>query len=73
MRVPRRARQKSLSEALRTIHERRGSVTENAHELAEALKAPVSLKLIVSLRDEVLAERVEQYTDHLSYCVRSGT
>lgn len=44
---PRRSRQKSLSEALRTIHNRRASVTENAHELAEALKAPVSPKLVV--------------------------
>ena len=44
---PRRGRQKSLSEALRNIHNRRGSVSENAHEIAEALKAPVSLKLMV--------------------------
>lgn len=44
----RRARQKSLSEALRNIHNRRGSVSDNAHEIAEALKAPVSPKLIVS-------------------------
>lgn len=43
----RRARQKSLSEALRTIKDRSGSVGENAHDLAEALKAPVSPRLIV--------------------------
>lgn len=43
----RRIRQKSLSEALRTINTRRGSVSENAHEIAEALKAPVSYTLIV--------------------------
>ena len=43
----RRARQKSLSEALITIHNRRASISDNAHEIAEALKAPVSVKLIV--------------------------
>ncbi|KAI9800405.1 MAG: suppressor of loss of ypt1 [Piccolia ochrophora] len=42
----RHGRQKSLSDAIKTIRTRRGSVTENAQELAEALKAPVSPKLI---------------------------
>lgn len=41
-------RQKSLSDAIRTIRGRRASVSENAHELAEALKAPLSVKLTVS-------------------------
>ena len=40
-------RQKSLSDAFRTIRSRKASVGENAHELAEALKAPVSIKIIV--------------------------
>ena len=46
---PRRqhGRQKSLSDAIRTIRGRRASVSENAHELAEALKAPLSVKLTV--------------------------
>ena len=44
---PRHGRQKSLSEAIRTIRTRNGSVSANAHEIAEALKAPVSFKLIV--------------------------
>lgn len=39
---------KSVSEALNKFRARQGSVSENAHELAEALKAPVSYKLIVS-------------------------
>ncbi|KAI9883843.1 MAG: hypothetical protein M1823_004372 [Watsoniomyces obsoletus] len=43
----RHGRQKSLSEAFKTIKERRGSVSANAHELADALKAPVSPRLIV--------------------------
>ncbi|MCJ1391471.1 suppressor of loss of ypt1 [Xylographa bjoerkii] len=43
---PRHGRQKSLSEAIRTIRTRNGSVSANAHEIAEALKAPVSIKLI---------------------------
>ncbi|GAW15845.1 hypothetical protein ANO14919_052670 [Xylariales sp. No.14919] len=40
-------RQKSIGEAFRTIRERRGSVSQNAHEIADALRAPVSAKLIV--------------------------
>lgn len=51
----RHGRQKSLSEAIRTVRDRKGSVTQNAHEIAEALKAPVSGKLIVRIRDESLA------------------
>lgn len=43
----RHGRQKSLSEAIRTIRTRRGSVSQNAHELADALKAPVSPTLVV--------------------------
>ncbi|KAF2146113.1 uncharacterized protein K452DRAFT_283400 [Aplosporella prunicola CBS 121167] len=43
----RHGRQKSLSEAWRTIKTRRGSVSQNAHEIAGALKAPVSAKLIL--------------------------
>ncbi|KZF20653.1 putative ER to Golgi transport protein [Xylona heveae TC161] len=39
-------RQKSLSDALKTIRTRRGSVSANAHEIADALKAPVSPRLI---------------------------
>jgi solute carrier family 35 protein E1 len=41
-------RQKSLSDALRTIRTRRASVSANAQEIADALKAPVSPKLIVN-------------------------
>lgn len=43
----RHGRQKSLSEALRTIRTRKGSVSQNAHEIADALKAPLSPKLIM--------------------------
>lgn len=42
-------RQKSLSDALKTIRTRRGSVSQNAHEIADALKAPVSPRLIVRM------------------------
>lgn len=42
-------RQKSLSEAYKHIRTRKGSVSANAHEIAEALKAPVSWKLVVCL------------------------
>ena len=41
-------RQKSLTDAFRTIRGRRGSISQNAHELGDALKAPVSPKLVVS-------------------------
>ncbi|KAI5457262.1 triose-phosphate transporter family-domain-containing protein [Mariannaea sp. PMI_226] len=40
-------RQKSLSEALHNIRTRNGSVSHNAQEIADALKAPISPKLIV--------------------------
>ncbi|KAI1045208.1 hypothetical protein LB505_004981 [Fusarium chuoi] len=40
-------RQKSLTDAIRTIRGRNGSVSQNAHEIADALRAPVSPKLIV--------------------------
>ncbi|KAF2462359.1 putative ER to Golgi transport protein [Lineolata rhizophorae] len=43
----RHVRQKSLSEAWRNIRTRQGSVSDNAHELADALKAPLSPKLIL--------------------------
>ncbi len=42
-------RQKSISEAIHTIRTRKGSVSANAAELADALKAPVSVRLIVRL------------------------
>jgi solute carrier family 35, member E1 len=38
---------RSVSDALNKFRTRQGSVSENAHELAEALKAPVSYTLIV--------------------------
>ncbi|ATY67491.1 glucose-6-phosphate phosphate translocator 1 [Cordyceps militaris] len=41
------ARQNSLSDAFRTIRTRNGSLSQNAHELADALKAPVSPKLVI--------------------------
>lgn len=47
-------KRRSVSDAINNFRTRQGSVTENAQELAEALKAPVSYKLIVStfLRDD---------------------
>ncbi|KAI0137151.1 triose-phosphate transporter [Xylariales sp. AK1849] len=41
------SRQKSITEAFRTIRDRNGSVSQNVHEVADALKAPMSAKLIV--------------------------
>lgn len=48
---------KSVSEAINKFRTRQGSVSENAHELAEALKAPVSYKLIVSATIPLSASR----------------
>ena len=47
----RHGRQKSLSEAISTVRTRgRGaSINENVHEIAESLKAPVSMKLVVGV------------------------
>ncbi|KAH7311739.1 triose-phosphate transporter family-domain-containing protein [Stachybotrys elegans] len=39
-------RQKSLGDAFRTIRARNGSMSQNAHEIAGALRAPVSPRLI---------------------------
>lgn len=47
-------RQPSLSDAIRTIRTRKGSVSANAQEIAEALKAPVSIKLIVCSKSTVV-------------------
>ncbi|RKF60836.1 putative transporter C83.11 [Erysiphe neolycopersici] len=40
-------RQKSLSDAFSTIRARSGSVASNVHDVADALKAPVSAKLVI--------------------------
>ncbi|KAJ5145623.1 uncharacterized protein N7515_000187 [Penicillium bovifimosum] len=45
-RNPKHRPRKSISEAITTIRTRNGSVTANAHELAQALRAPVSYRLI---------------------------
>ncbi len=39
---------RSVSDAFHRIRTRQGSVSENAQELAQALRAPISYKLIVS-------------------------
>jgi solute carrier family 35, member E1 len=40
---------RSVSEAFDNFRQRRGSISANTQELAEALKAPISYKLIVSM------------------------
>lgn len=42
-------RQKSLTEAINNIRTRKASMSQNAHEIADALRAPVSPKLVVSV------------------------
>ncbi|QSZ32675.1 hypothetical protein DSL72_002254 [Monilinia vaccinii-corymbosi] len=41
------AKQKSISDAFRNIKARKGSMSANVHEISDALKAPVSPKLII--------------------------
>ncbi|KAK3074302.1 hypothetical protein LTR53_003350 [Teratosphaeriaceae sp. CCFEE 6253] len=43
----RHGRQKSLSEAIKTVRTRKMSISENAVEIADSLKAPVSMRLVV--------------------------
>lgn len=45
--LPAHRTRRSVSEAINNFRVRRGSVSENAQELAEALKAPVSYTLVV--------------------------
>lgn len=40
-------RHRSISDAFKHIRTRKASVSENAHEIAEALKAPISFKILV--------------------------
>ncbi len=40
-------RHRSISDAFRNIRTRKASVSESAHEIAEALKAPISLQILV--------------------------
>lgn len=47
VRNPKHRPRKSISEAISTIRTRNGSVSANAQELAEALRAPISYRLIV--------------------------
>jgi len=47
---------RSVSEAIHRFRTRQGSVSENAQELAEALKAPISYRLIVCLLRRSLSQ-----------------
>ncbi|CAG8402632.1 unnamed protein product [Penicillium salamii] len=49
LRNPKHRPRKSISEAISTIRTRNGSMSANAQELAEALRAPVSYRLTVRL------------------------
>jgi len=50
-RVSKHRPRKSISEAISTIRTRNASVSANAQELAQALRAPVSYQLIVRFAD----------------------
>lgn len=69
----RHGRQKSLSEAIRTIRTRRASVSQNAHEIADALKAPVSPRLIVCTRALPVQHIEDMISDRDRYYAACGT
>ncbi|KAK5107657.1 hypothetical protein LTR62_000938 [Meristemomyces frigidus] len=45
--VAQHGRQKSLTEAIRTVRTRKASIVQDAAEIADSLKAPVSLRLVM--------------------------
>lgn len=53
-------RQKSISDAIGKIRDRRGSITEQAVDVAEALKVPVSPRLVVSQWPVQFSSRVRR-------------
>ena len=70
----RHSQQKSLGDAIRTIRTRKGSVSANAQEIAEALKAPVSVKLIVcTFASDRLSPSISILIRKRRFFVLSGT
>ena len=63
-------RHRSISDAFRNIRTRKGSVSENAHEIAEALKAPISFRILVG---EPVALKNAPADRYLSGSALSGT
>lgn len=57
-RISKHRSRKSISEAISTIRTRNASVSANAQELAQALRAPVSYQLIVRWSKFSLASRI---------------
>ena len=66
------SRQKSLTDAIRTIRGRKASVSVNAQEIAQALRAPISVKLVVCL-SECYAPRISCTDESKRSCAWSGT
>ena len=69
--APGHGRQASITNAVHRM--RSASMSQNAHEIAEALRAPVSWKLIVRLCPWILWEQTLPMlldTDVLSFCCR---
>lgn len=71
VRIPKHRPRKSISEAISTIRTRNGSVSANAQELAEALRAPVSYRLIVCSRIWTITMQVLMCV--LRLCASCGT
>lgn len=63
-------RHRSISDAFRNIRSRKASVSENAHEIAEVLKAPISLKILVG---EPVASNDTPADRRVRYSALSGT
>lgn len=67
---PRQHRLRSISDAFRNIRIRKASVSENANEIAEALKAPISLNILVG---EAVTLEHAQIDIYLRFSALSGT
>ena len=46
-----------MTEAIKTVRTRKASISENAQEIAESLKAPISLKLVVCMTESLQQDK----------------
>ena len=62
-------RHRSISDTFRNIRTRKASVSENAQEIAEALKAPISFKILVSVPVVSIMHQLTRVSDAMPYMV----
>lgn len=66
-------RKKSINDAIKNIRTRNGSVSQNAHEIADALRAPVSPTLIVCRPHMPQKAFACSLIQNRRYCASCGT